>query len=78
MAEATKVVRVTEDGKLFTILGGVLGELWKHIRKNRPVNSMSVFLYRAEGFIKLEEAIQRAEVEQKPKRPKAPSVGTSI
>ena len=60
MTEATKVSRVTEDGKLSVILGGieVLGEVWKDIRKNGLVDSMSDFLDRVEGFIKLEEAIQ--------------------
>ncbi|KAM6542912.1 hypothetical protein CsatB_007359 [Cannabis sativa] len=38
---------------------------------------MSDFLDRVEGFIKLEEAIQRAEGEQKPSKSKAPSTGTS-
>ncbi|KAM6559184.1 hypothetical protein CsatA_028423 [Cannabis sativa] len=38
---------------------------------------MSDFLDRVEGFIKLEEAIQRAGVEQKPSQPKAPSAGIS-
>ncbi|XP_060963703.1 uncharacterized protein LOC133033115 [Cannabis sativa] len=80
MTEATKVARVTEDGKLSEILGDieVLRELWKDLRKNRPINSMSDFLDRADGFIKLEEAIHRAEVEQKPSQPKVPSVGTSV
>ena len=79
MTEATKVSRVTEDGKLSAILGGieVLGELWKDIRKNGSIDSMGDFLDRAEGFIKLEEAIQRAEGEQKPNKTKAPSTGTS-
>ncbi|XP_060965519.1 uncharacterized protein LOC133034448 [Cannabis sativa] len=60
MTEATKVARVTEDGKLFAILGGikVLGELWKDIRKNGPIDSMSDLLDHANGFIKLEEAIR--------------------
>ncbi|KAM6587386.1 hypothetical protein CsatA_009991 [Cannabis sativa] len=63
MTEATKVARVTEDGKLSTILGGieVLGEPWKDIWKNGPVDLKCYFLDCAEGFIKLEEAIQRAE-----------------
>ncbi|XP_030502602.2 uncharacterized protein LOC115717767 [Cannabis sativa] len=78
MTEATKVSWVTEGGKLFAILRGieVLGELWKDIRKNGPVDSMSDFLDRAEGFIKLEEAIQRAKGEQKPGKSKVPSTGT--
>ncbi|XP_060965359.1 uncharacterized protein LOC115720261 [Cannabis sativa] len=80
MTEATKVSRVIEDGKLSSILGGieVLGELWKYIRKNGPVVSISDFLDRAEGFIKLEEDLQRAEGEQKPGKSKAPSTRTSI
>ncbi|KAM6563560.1 hypothetical protein CsatB_023558 [Cannabis sativa] len=80
MTEATKVARAIEDRKLSAILGGieVLGELWKDIRKNGLIDSMSDFLDRADGFIKLEEAIQRAEVEQKPSQPKVPSVGTSV
>jgi hypothetical protein len=79
MTEATKVSRVIEDGKLSAILGGieVLGELWKDIRKNGLVDSMSDFLDRAEGFIKLKEAIQRAEGEQKLGKSKAPSTRTS-
>ncbi|KAM6553927.1 hypothetical protein CsatB_014689 [Cannabis sativa] len=78
MTEATKVSRVTEDGMLSAILGGieVLGELWKDIRKKSPVDSMSNFVDHAEGFIKLEEAIQRAEGEQKRGKSKAPSTGT--
>ncbi|KAM6547176.1 hypothetical protein CsatB_018852 [Cannabis sativa] len=80
MTEVTKVSLLTEDGKLSAILGGieVYGELWKDIRKNAPVDSMSDFLDRAEGFIKLEEAIQRAKGEQKLGKSKAPSTGTSV
>ncbi|XP_060974091.1 uncharacterized protein LOC133039259 [Cannabis sativa] len=80
MMEATKVARVTEDDKLSAILGGieVIGELSKDIKKNGQVDSMSDFLDRTEGFIKLEEAIQRAEVEQKPGWPKASSAETSV
>ncbi|KAM6569696.1 hypothetical protein CsatB_017681 [Cannabis sativa] len=57
MTEAAKISRVTEDRKLSAILGGieVIGELWKDIRKNGPVDLMSDFLDRAEGFITLEE-----------------------
>ncbi|KAM6551302.1 hypothetical protein CsatB_001110 [Cannabis sativa] len=79
MKEATMISRVTEHGKLSAILGGieVLGELWKDIRKNGLVDSMSDFLDRPEGFIKLEEAIQRAEGEPKPRKAKAPSTGMS-
>ncbi|XP_060972507.1 uncharacterized protein LOC133038392 [Cannabis sativa] len=80
MTEATNVSRVNEDGKLSAILEGieVLGELWKDIRKNSPVDSMTDFLNHVEGFIKLEEAIQRAEVEQNPSKSKSPSTGTSV
>ncbi|XP_030479367.2 uncharacterized protein LOC115696613 [Cannabis sativa] len=79
MMEATKVSPLTEDGKLSATLGAieVLGELWKDIRKNDPVDSMSDFLDRAEGFIKLEEAIQQVEGEQKPAKSKVTSTGMS-
>uniref|UniRef100_A0A803PHJ5 Uncharacterized protein n=1 Tax=Cannabis sativa TaxID=3483 RepID=A0A803PHJ5_CANSA len=46
------------------IFGGieVLGELWKDIRKNTALRSMSDFLMAVfEGFIKLEESFQRPE-----------------
>ncbi|XP_060961935.1 uncharacterized protein LOC115722696 [Cannabis sativa] len=80
MTEATKVSQVTEEKKLYAILGGieVLGELWKDIRTNGPVDSMSDFLDHADGFIKLEEDIQRVEGYQKPGKSKAPSTGTSV
>ncbi|KAM6553837.1 hypothetical protein CsatB_014599 [Cannabis sativa] len=80
MTEATKIARLTEEGKLTAILGGieVLGELWKDIKRDGPVDSVSDFLGRTDGFIKLEEDIQRAEVELKLNQSQAPSAGTSV
>ncbi|XP_030508930.1 uncharacterized protein LOC115723582 [Cannabis sativa] len=78
MTEATKVARLTEEGRLTAILGGieVLGELWKDIKRCGPMWSMVEFLDRADGFIKLEEARQRADIEPKPGQlPDVPSVG---
>ncbi|XP_060964101.1 uncharacterized protein LOC133033404 [Cannabis sativa] len=79
MTDATRVSRVTNDGKLSALLRGieVHGELCKDIRKKGSVDSMSDFVDRVEGFIKLKEVIQRAEGEQKPCKLKAPSIGTS-
>ncbi|XP_030478039.1 uncharacterized protein LOC115695086 [Cannabis sativa] len=79
MTEATKVARLTEEGRLTAILGGmeVLGELWKDIKKSGPVGSMAEFLDRADGFIKLEEAIHRADVKLRSGKPQVPSVGVS-
>ncbi|KAM6547362.1 hypothetical protein CsatB_019038 [Cannabis sativa] len=79
MTEATKVARLTKEGKLAAILRGIeiLGELQKDIKKSGPIDSMSDLLDRADSFIKLEEAIQRVDVEPRPGQPQAPSVGTS-
>ncbi|XP_060965431.1 uncharacterized protein LOC133034373 [Cannabis sativa] len=80
MTEAKKVARLTEEGKLAIILGGIkiLGELWKDIKKSCPVDSMSDFLDRVDGFIKLEEAIQRADVEPKLGQSQVPSAATFV
>ncbi|XP_060960680.1 uncharacterized protein LOC133031241 [Cannabis sativa] len=79
MTEAMKVARLTEEGRLAIILGGieVLRELWKDIKRSVPVDSMVNFLDRASDFIKLKEAIQLADVELRPGQPQVPSVGVS-
>uniref|UniRef100_A0A803PSE8 Uncharacterized protein n=1 Tax=Cannabis sativa TaxID=3483 RepID=A0A803PSE8_CANSA len=72
--EATNVGRLIEEGKLATILGGIeiLRILWKYIKKTCPVDSLTDFLDRVDGFIILEEAIQRVDVEPRLRQPQAP------
>uniref|UniRef100_A0A803QNW1 Uncharacterized protein n=1 Tax=Cannabis sativa TaxID=3483 RepID=A0A803QNW1_CANSA len=77
--EAAKVKRLTKEGRLTAILGRIEhpGELWKDI-KRLTVASMAEFLNRADGFIKLEEAVWRVDtVGQKKNQQHTSSVGTS-